>query len=269
MHDNVRPLTVPALKAMKQSGRKITMLTAYDATFVAAMDDAGLDAVLVGDSLGMAIQGHGNTLPVTMDQMVYHAACAARGTRRMLLIADLPFLSYTSPLEALHAAGRLLREGGVQMVKLEGGRSREAIVRALVEQDIPVCGHLGLLPQSVHRLGGYIVQGRDEKSAQALIQDAICLQEAGVSLLVLECVPALLAAEITAALKIPTIGIGAGSACDGQVLVSYDLLGLTRGKLPRFCKNFLESDGGDISSAFKAYVDDVRAGVFPGPEHAF
>jgi 3-methyl-2-oxobutanoate hydroxymethyltransferase len=214
------------------------------------------------------VQGHGTTLPVTLDHMIYHAACVARGLRRALLAVDLPFLSYASPERALEAAGRLLREGGAQMVKLEGGRHREATVRALAREDIPVCAHLGLQPQSVHRLGGYPVQARDEASARRLLEDAILLQEAGASLLVLECVPAPLAAEVTAALAIPTIGIGAGPDCDGQVLVCYDMLGLTPGKRPRFSRNFLDGTG-DVRAAFEAYVADVKAGRFPGPEHCF
>jgi 3-methyl-2-oxobutanoate hydroxymethyltransferase len=261
-------LTLPRLLAMKGRGEKIAMLTAYDASFAAAMDEAGVDVVLVGDSLGNVIQGHGTTLPVTLDHMIYHAACAARGLRRSLLAVDLPFLSYATPGQALESAGRLVREAGVQMIKLEGGRKREAVVRALADEDIPVCGHLGLQPQSVHRLGGYPVQGRDEAAARVLLEDALLLEQAGASMLVLECVPALLAAEITAALTIPTIGIGAGRDCDGQVLVCYDMLGITPGRRPKFSKNFLEA-AGDIRGAFRTYVAEIREGRFPGPEHAF
>jgi 3-methyl-2-oxobutanoate hydroxymethyltransferase len=268
MPDSDQPLTIPELRAMKARGEKIAVLTAYDAGFAAAMDEAGVDAILVGDSLGMVVQGHATTLPVTVDHMVYHAACVARGVRRAVRIADLPFMSYATPAQALDSAARLVREADVQMVKLEGGRKRAETVRALVEQDIPVCAHLGLLPQSVHRMGGYRVQGKDDRSAQIILEDAILLQEAGASLLVLECVPATLAGEITAALPIPTIGIGAGPDCDGQVLVSYDMLGITPGKRPRFSKNFLES-AGDIRSAFRQYVSEVREGRFPGPEHCF
>jgi 3-methyl-2-oxobutanoate hydroxymethyltransferase len=200
--------------------------------------------------------------------MIYHAACVARGVRRAVLVADLPFMSYADSDRALESAARLVREAGVQVVKLEGGRKRENVVRALVEQDIPVCAHLGLLPQSVHRTGGYLVQGRDDRSAQIILEDAILLQEAGASLLVLECVPATLASEITASLSIPTIGIGAGSGCDGQVLVCYDMLAITPGKRPRFSKNFLEG-AGDIRAAFRRYVAEVREGKFPGPEHSY
>lgn len=263
-----KPLTIPNLQAKKARGEKLATLTAYDAGFAAIMDEVGVDLILVGDSLGMVIQGHGTTLPVTLDHMVYHTACAARGIQRAVLAADLPFLSYANPERALDAAARLLGEGGAQMVKLEGGRQRAETIRTLVEQGIPVCGHLGLLPQSIHQVGGYLVQGRDDRSAQILLEDAIILQDAGVSLLVLECVPAALAGEITAALKIPTIGIGAGADCDGQVLVCYDMLGITPGKRPRFSKNFLES-AGDIRTAIRHYVSEVREGRFPGPEHSF
>jgi 3-methyl-2-oxobutanoate hydroxymethyltransferase len=263
-----KPLTIPELQAMKGRGEKIAMLTAYDAGFASAMDEAGIDVILVGDSLGMVVQGYGSTLPVTLDHMIYHAACVARGMRRAVLMADLPFMSYASTAQALDSAARLVREAGVQMVKLEGGRKREDIIRALAEQDIPVCAHLGLLPQSVHRLGGYLVQGRDERSAQLMLEDAIILQEAGAGLLVLECIPAALAGEITAALSIPTIGIGAGSDCDGQVLVCYDMLGITPGKRPKFSRNFLEG-AGDIRAAFRSYAAEVREGRFPGPEHSF
>jgi 3-methyl-2-oxobutanoate hydroxymethyltransferase len=268
MPDLDKPLTIPALHGMKSRGDKIAVLTAYDAGFASAMDEAGVDVILVGDSLGMVVQGHGTTLPVTVEHMAYHAACVARGVRRAVRVVDLPFMSYANPTLALDSAARLVREGGAQMVKLEGGRKRVEVIRALVEQDIPVCAHLGLLPQSVHRLGGYLVQGKDERSAQAILEDALILQEAGASLLVLECVPATLAGEITAAVAMPTIGIGAGPDCDGQVLVSYDMLGLTPGKRPKFSKNFLES-AGDIRSAFRHYVADVREGRFPGPEHCF
>lgn len=268
MRDSDKVVTIPGLRAMKFRNEKIAVLTAYDAGFAAAMDEAGLDAILVGDSLGMVVQGHRTTLPVTLDHMVYHCASVARGARRAVRIADLPFMSYATSGQAMESAARLMREGGAQMVKLEGGRRRLDIVRSLVEQDIPVCGHLGLLPQSVHRMGGYLVQGKDDRSAQLILEDAMLLQEAGASLLVLECVPAGLAGEITAALAIPVIGIGAGLDCDGQVLVSYDMLGLTPGKRPRFSKNFLESTG-DIRAAFRAYVSDVRESRFPGPEHCF
>jgi 3-methyl-2-oxobutanoate hydroxymethyltransferase len=262
-----KPLTVPELSAMKARGEKIATLTAYDATFAAAMDEAGVDLVLVGDSLGMVVQGHPTTLPVTLDQMVYHATSVGRGLQRAILAVDLPFLTYTTPGQALASAARLVREGGAQVVKLEGGRQRVEVIRALAGEAIPVCAHLGLLPQSVHRIGGYRVQGRDEQDARTLLEDALLLQEAGASLLVLECVPAALAADITAALSIPTIGIGAGPACDGQVLVAYDLLGLTP-HCPRVCRNFL-AGADSICDAFSGYVNAVRERTFPGPEHSY
>jgi 3-methyl-2-oxobutanoate hydroxymethyltransferase len=264
----VRPcLTVPALHEIKSRGEKIAALTAYDASFAAVMEAAGIDMILVGDSLGMVIQGQETTLPVTLEQMIYHASAVRRGAAAPLLVVDLPFMTYASVSQAQESAARLVREAGAQMVKLEGGRQRVEIVNALASEDIPVCAHLGLLPQSIHRLGGYKVQGRDDHSAQRLLEEAILLEEAGASLLVLECVPATLASEITLALSIPTIGIGAGVGCDGQVLVSYDMLGLTS-RCPRFCRNFL-ADAPGIREAFAAYVSDVRELRFPTPEHSY
>lgn len=267
MTDRDRPVTVPGLIAMKARGEKIAALTAYDAAFSAAMDGAGIDLILVGDSLGMTVQGHSTTLPVTLENMVYHAACVSRGLRRALMMVDLPCLSYMTPMQALDSAARLVRESGAHMVKLEGGRSRAEVVRELSRQDIPVCAHLGLLPQSVNWLGGYGVQARDESSASRLMEDALILQDAGATALVLECIPARLASEVTAALTIPVIGIGAGGGCDGQVLVSYDMLGLGR-HCPRFCKNFLQS-AEDVQGAFATYVAAVKSGEFPAPEHTF
>ncbi|GAB6046755.1 3-methyl-2-oxobutanoate hydroxymethyltransferase [Methyloparacoccus murrellii] len=262
-----RPLTVPGLAERKAMGERIAVLTAYDAVFAAAMESAGVDIILVGDSLGMVIQGHETTLPVTLDQMVYHAGCVARGAPNTMLVVDMPFMSYATPGQALRVSARLMAEGGAHLVKLEGGgRQRVDIVRVLAQQDVPVCAHLGLLPQSVRRLGGYVAQGRDDRSAQQLLEDALLLQEAGAVMLVLECVPASLAGEITAALSIPTIGIGAGADCDGQVLVAYDMLGLTA-RRPRFCRDFLR-EGGGIAEAFHRFVAAVREGSFPAPEHA-
>lgn len=263
-----RTVTVPGLAAMKARGEKIVVLTAYDALFARTLDEAGVDVVLVGDSLGMVIQGHGSTLPVSLDDMVYHSRCAARGIRRALLVADLPFMSYPTPEKAADSAARLIREGGASMVKLEGGRSRVGTVRFLAEQGIPVCGHLGLLPQSVHQLGGYPVQARESQAAQTLLEDALLLQEAGMGLLVLECVPATLGEEVSRALDIPVIGIGAGPGCDGQVLVLHDMLGLGFGKRPRFVKDFLAETSG-IASAVRAYAAAVREGTFPADEHGF
>lgn len=253
---------------MKARGEKIAVLTAYDASFARELDEAGVDAVLVGDSLGMVMQGEATTLPVTLEHMIYHSRCVARGLRRALLIADLPFMSYPTPIAAAEGAARLIREGGARMVKLEGGRQREAIVRFLVDQNIPVCGHLGLLPQSIHKLGGYAAQATDEASARTLLEDALILQGAGASLLVLECVPALLGEEVSRALTIPVIGIGAGAGCDGQVLVLQDMLGLGSENKPRFVKNFLAGASG-ISTAIHAYVDAVRSGEFPAAEHGY
>ncbi|WP_082053827.1 3-methyl-2-oxobutanoate hydroxymethyltransferase [Methyloterricola oryzae] len=261
-------VTLPRLLRMKAAGEKIAVLTAYDAGFTAALDRAGVDVILVGDSLGMVVKGGGTTLTVTLDEMVYHSRCVASGASRAFIIADLPFMSYPTAEAAAQNAARLFREGGVNMVKLEGGRSRCEIVRFLVSQNMPVCGHLGLLPQSVHALGGYHMQAGDEASAQALLEDALGLQEAGASLLVLECIPARLAGEISRALRIPCIGIGAGVDCDGQVLVLHDMLGMGAGKRPRFVKDFL-SGAGSIEGAAAAYVEAVRAGQFPGPEHSY
>ena len=261
-------LTVPGLLAMKAQARRIACLTAYDASFAAVMDAAGIDVVLVGDSLGMVVQGHASTLPVTVDQIVYHTAAVARGLRRALLVADLPFQSYATPARALEASARVMAEGGASMVKLEGAGHVLDGIEFLSARDIPVCAHLGLTPQSVHKLGGYRVQGREAEAAQRLREDARRVAEAGASLLVLECVPSPLAAEITAELVIPTIGIGAGPGCDGQILVMHDLLGVTPGKRPRFVKDFLAA-AGTVEAAFVAYAEAVRSGAFPSEEHGF
>jgi len=258
------PISVATLAAMKTRGERITCLTCYDASFARLLDAAGLDVLLVGDSLGMVLQGHSTTVPVTVDQMVYHTACVARGRTHALLIGDLPFLACATPELALTNAGRLMQEGGAQVVKLEGGASMVETVRRLTEQGVPVCAHLGLLPQSVNRIGGYRFQGRDPDSAQRIRQDALALQEAGASLLVLECVPAALAEAISRALTIPVIGIGAGAGCDGQVLVLHDMLGLNS-RPPRFSRDFLKGQGA-VSEALAAYVAAVRAGSFPGTE---
>ena len=267
-NDKRKPITVPALAAMKAEGRRIVMLTAYDASFASQVEAAGVDVVLVGDSLGMVVQGHANTLPVTLDAMVYHTAAVARGLTRSLLVADLPFMSDRSPQHALDAAARLMAEGGAAMVKLEGAGPICAVIEVLAARRVPVCAHLGLTPQAVHALGGYRVQGREQAAADKLMADAQAVAEAGASMLVLECVPASLAAKISRALVIPVIGIGAGVQCDGQVLVLYDLLGVTPGRSPRFSKNYL-SGCNSVLDAIAAYVDDVRAGRFPTAEHAW
>ena len=259
------PLTVSTLAAMKARGERIACLTCYDAGFCRLLESAGVDLLLVGDSLGMVVQGQETTLPVTLDHMVYHAACVRRARQRAFVVADLPFLTYATPERALTAAARLMQEGGVQMVKLEGGGSLVETVRLLVGHGVPVCAHLGLLPQSVHRLGGYRYQGRDPATARAIQEDALALQEAGAGLLVLECVPAGLAGAIRQALRIPVIGIGSGRECDGQVLVVYDMLGLNPGRQPRFSRDFLAT-GGSLAAAVAAYVQEVKDGRFPGPE---
>ncbi len=261
-------LTVTELKRFKQEGEKIACLTAYDATFANTLDSAGVDVLLVGDSLAMVVQGQSTTLPVTLDDMVYHTACVNRGRQRALLIADLPFMTCWSPETALQSAARLVQQGGAEMVKLEGGRHRLEAVRLLVQEGIPVCGHLGLLPQSIHRLGGYKVQGTDPHDAERLLEEACLLEEAGVDLLVLECIPATLARAVTMEISIPTIGIGAGPDCDGQVLVLYDMLGVTAEKRPRFVKNFLAGTE-DIGGAVAAYVAEVKSGQFPSRQHSY
>ncbi len=263
-----KPWTVPALADAKRDGRKLVMLTCYDAGFARTMDAAGIDLVLIGDSLGMVVQGHDSTLPVTTADIAYHTACVARGLDKALLIADLPFQADATPERALDASTRLL-QAGAAMVKLEGAGHKLDVIRFLVEREIPVCAHLGLTPQSVLRLGGYKVQGRDEAAAASLREDAKAVQDAGASLLVLECVPTPVAAAITADLRIPTIGIGAGPQCDGQVLVLHDLLGLSSGhRRPRFVKDFLVQ-GGSVAGAFQAYAAAVRDGEFPDAEHSY
>jgi 3-methyl-2-oxobutanoate hydroxymethyltransferase len=260
-------ITVTRLREMKRDGRKISCLTCYDASFARLMEQAGIELLLVGDSLGMVVQGQSTTLPVSLDEMVYHARNVARACHNPLLIVDLPFMSYASPEQALRSAARLMQEGGAQMVKLEGGGPVLESVRRMTEQGIPVCAHLGLLPQSVHKLGGYRVQGRDDVAAARILKEAYELQEAGADLLVLECVPASLGAEVSATLEIPVIGIGAGSSCDGQVLVVYDMLGMNPNPAS-FVRDFL-GGAGSIEGAFQAYVAAVRDGGFPTLEQAF
>jgi len=258
------PISVATLAAMKARGERITCLTCYDASFARLLEAAGVDVLLVGDSLGMVLQGHSTTVPVTIEHMAYHCACVARGRSRTLLIGDLPFLTSATPERALQAAARLMQEGGAQVVKLEGGASVLATVKCLTEQGVPVCGHLGLMPQSVNLIGGYRFQGRDPESAQTIQRDALALQDAGASLLVLECVPAALATQISQTLRIPVIGIGAGAGCDGQVLVLYDMLGLNPGRPPRFSRDFLAGRD-SVPAALAGYVAAVRDGSFPGP----
>ena len=263
-----KPWTVPMLGEAKAAGRKLVMLTAYDAGFARCFDEAGADLLLVGDSLGMVVQGRDSTLPVTVDDIVYHTACAARGCTHALLVSDLPFQADATPERALDASTRCLRAGAA-MVKLEGAGHKLEVIRFLVEREIPVCAHLGLTPQAVLRLGGYKVPGRDERVAARLREDALAVAQAGASLLVLECVPSALATSITAASPIPTIGIGAGAGCDGQVLVLHDLLGVNTGhRRPKFVKDFL-ADGGSIADAVRAFADAVRDGSFPDAAHSY
>ena len=263
-----KPWTVPALADAKREGRRLAMLTAYDAVFARVFDRNGVDLILVGDSLGMVVQGEASTLPVTVDQIVYHCRAVARGLRSALLVADMPFGADATPERAFDAGVRMLKEGSAAMVKIEGAGVKLDAIRFLVEREIPVCAHLGLTPQSVLRLGGYKVQGREAAAAEQLKRDARAVEAAGASALVLECVPSALAESITRELSIPTIGIGAGAACDGQILVLHDLLGVSGGHRPRFVKNFL-ADGGSVQGAVRAYAEAVRSRTFPAPEHAY
>ena len=263
------PFTIQSFKSAKVKGERITMLTAYDYTTATLLDEAGVDSILVGDSLGMVMLGYENTLKVTMDDMIHHTKAVARGTRNGLLIGDMPFLSYhISVEETVRNAGRFVQEGGAQAVKLEGGQSVIEKIQAIIKAQIPVLGHLGLTPQSVNAMGGFKLQGKDMETARQILDDALLLQDAGVFGIVLECVPSALARIITEKLEIPTIGIGAGAQCDGQVLVIQDLLGMFRQMRPRFVKTFAQ--GGDtVVSAVKQYIDEVRTGKFPAKEHGF
>ncbi|MFV1984553.1 MAG: 3-methyl-2-oxobutanoate hydroxymethyltransferase [Thiohalomonadales bacterium] len=262
-------ITVTKLHQMKKSGDKISVLTSYDASFTQLIENSGCEVILVGDSLGMVIQGKETTVPVTMKEMLYHTSLVRRCSGNCLVIADMPFLSYATVESALKNAGKLMKQSGAHMVKLEGGAIRLNIVKTLSDNSIPVCAHLGLLPQSIHKLGGYKVQGRDESQAESILNDAIALQQAGADLLVLECVPASLAEKITRSINIPTIGIGAGVNCDGQVLVLYDMLGITSGKRPRFSKDFLMGTNGNIQTAINNYVTAVRDSSFPAEQHSY
>ncbi|MEC8277085.1 MAG: 3-methyl-2-oxobutanoate hydroxymethyltransferase [Myxococcota bacterium] len=261
--------TVLDLLRLKAGSQKITMITAYDYTMARLVDTAGVDMVLVGDSVGMVFQGHSDTLSVTLDDMIYHARCVSRGLKQAHLTVDLPFMSYqVSPAQALESAGRLVKEGCAQSVKLEGGVRSIPQIKAIVDAGIPVVGHVGLTPQSIHALGGYRVQGRGDDGRQKLIDDALAVQEAGAFMLVLEMVPAHLSAELKRLLHIPTIGIGAGVDCDGQVLVCNDLLGFDSSFQPRFVKRFAELEQPMIS-AIEHYVNEVRSGQFPTEAHSF
>jgi 3-methyl-2-oxobutanoate hydroxymethyltransferase len=261
----LRQVTVPDFVAAKSRGHRLTMLTAYDYTMARLLDDAGVDSLLVGDSLGMVVQGQPDSLAVTLDEMIYHTRLVARGVRRSLLVADLPFMTYqVSPQQALESAGRIVKEGGAQAVKLEGGARSAAAIAAITAADIPLMAHIGLTPQSVRRYGGFKVQ----RDAERLMDDALAVEAAGAFAVVVECVPTDVAARITAALKVPTIGIGAGPACDGQILVTPDLLGLFDDIRPRFVKHYAEI-GQAVRRAVETYCREVRDGSFPGPEHSF
>jgi 3-methyl-2-oxobutanoate hydroxymethyltransferase len=262
------PVNVSTLRQMKQDAEPIACLTAYDASFAQLVDMAGTDLVLVGDSLGMVVQGHETTVPVTVDDIVYHSRIVARGLRRAFLMADMPFMSYTTPAQALDNAVRLMQEGGAMMVKLEGGEGQIAIVEYLARHDIPVCAHLGLRPQSVHKIGGFKVQGRDNVVAKKMAADARALQAAGADLVLLECVPNEVGRSITESLEVPVIGIGAGPHVDGQILVLYDILGITQGRTPRFVKNFMAGRESVLAAA-EAYVAAVKDRSYPAKEHCF
>jgi 3-methyl-2-oxobutanoate hydroxymethyltransferase len=269
MNADPRPLTVTDLLTMKVAGRRIVVLTCYDAVFARLLEQAGVDVLLVGDSLNQVLAGHETTLSTTLDQMIYHAASVRRGSHRALVFVDLPFLTYQISIpEAIRNAGRVLQETGAHGVKLEGGSHMAETVAALVDRGIPVIGHLGLTPQSVHALGGYRVQGREEKGADRMLQDAKALEAAGACAIVLELIPASLAARISKSLTIPTIGIGAGPGCDGQVLVLHDMLGLNEQFAPKFLKHYAKL-GESVREAVRGFAADVRDGKYPGKEHSF
>jgi len=262
------PVTLSTLARMKADKQKIASLTCYDASFAVLLDEADLDVVLVGDSMGMVIQGYDTTVPVTMDHIVYHCRAVARGLHRPFLMADLPFMSYPSKERALENSVRLMQEGGAKMVKLESGATQAEIVEWLARHDIAVCAHLGLRPQSVHKTGGFRVQGREQDAAAEMIDAAKRLESAGADIILLECIPADLGKAITEALHVPVIGIGAGPGTDGQILVLYDILDITTGRKPRFVQNFMKG-AGDNREALKRFVAAVRAGTYPAPEHCF
>ena len=262
------PVNVATLRRMKDEGEKIASLTCYDASYAALVDECDADVVLVGDSLGMVIQGHDTTVPVTLDHVIYHCKAVARGLSRPFLMADMPFMTYTSREQALQNSVRLMQEGGAKMVKLEGGAGQVEIVEFLASHDIPVCAHLGLKPQSVHKTGGFRVQGREEAAAAQMRRDAKALQDAGADIVLLECIPSALGKEITAELHVPVIGIGAGPDTDGQILVLYDVLDITPGRKPRFVQNFMAGHDSPLA-ALKSFVQAVKSRAYPAPEHCF
>ncbi len=263
----MKPTTVSTLLQWKKSGRKFASITAYDFSFARLFADEGIQVMLVGDSLGMVVQGHDSTLPVTLADIVYHTRAVRRGAPQALLLSDLPFMTYATPEQTFDNAAQLMR-AGANMVKLEGGKWLAETVRQLTERAVPVCGHLGLTPQSVNIFGGYKIQGRESEAADALLADALALEAAGVQMVVLECVPVALAKRVTEALTIPTIGIGAGNVTDGQILVMHDAFGITGGHIPKFAKNFLTQTG-DIRAAVRQYLAEVEDGSYPAEEHSF
>ncbi|TLX50197.1 3-methyl-2-oxobutanoate hydroxymethyltransferase [Pseudoalteromonas ruthenica] len=260
-------ISVSTLAKKKQAGEKITSLTAYDASFAKLFADNGVDAVLVGDSLGMVLQGSDDTLAVSIEDIAYHTRCVRAGSRDLFVIADMPFMTYNTVAASCENAAKLMR-AGANMVKVEGGEWLHDSIQALTQQGVPVCGHLGLTPQSVHVFGGFKIQGRDQAQAQKMIADAQALEQAGAQLLVLECIPSALAKAITDAVNIPTIGIGAGNQTDGQILVMHDLVGISAGYIPKFSKNFL-AETGNMPAAVQKFCEDVKSGAFPGPDHEF
>jgi len=262
------PVNVATLREMKRAREPIACLTAYDASFAQLVDVAGTDVVLVGDTLGMVIQGHDTTVPVTVEHMIYHSQCVSRALRRAFLIVDMPFMSYTTLPQALDNAVRLMQEGGAMMVKLESGLGQVEIVEHLARQDIPVCAHLGLKPQSVHKIGGFKVQGREEEAARKIIDDARALEAAGADVVLLECVPNAVGQAVQAGLGVPVIGIGAGPDVDGQILVLYDILGITQGRMPRFVQNFMAGRD-SVLEALRAYVNAVKDRSYPAEKHTF
>lgn len=263
-----QPVSLTTLRRMKSEHEPIACLTAYDASFARLVDMAGTDLVLVGDSLGMVIQGYDTTVPVTVTDIIYHTRATARGLGRAFLVADMPFMSYTSPDQALANAVRMMQEGGAKMVKLEGGANQIEIVRFLTLRDVPVCAHIGLKPQAVHKIGGFRVQGRDEAAARRMIDDAKALEEAGADIVLLECIPSELGRSIAVALRVPVIGIGAGPDVDGQILVTYDALDITPGRKPRFVRNFMDGAAGPLDAA-RRYVAAVKRREYPSPEFCF
>lgn len=262
------PVNVSTLRKMKEDRDPIACLTAYDASFAVLVDQGGVDLVLVGDSLGMVIQGHDTTVPVTVDDIIYHTKTVARGLRRPFLVADMPFMSYSDPAQALKNAVRMMQEGGAMMIKLEGGQGQFEIVEYLARHDIPVCAHIGLKPQSVHKIGGFRVQGRDRDEAKRMVDNARRLQDAGADIVLLECVPNELGEAVTRALEVPVIGIGAGPHVDGQILVLYDILDITQGRTPRFVRNFMTGNDSPLA-AIQSFVGAVKDREYPAPEHCF